>query len=750
MIPYPNDVVAGEGMFDVVGASMTYDKTLDEATVNIIRSFASRLSMVTGVESVVSEGAHDADFKFVYDETVKDEAYVLDIKETGVRIQASGLRGFNYAVQTIRQMLPVEVFGNVPAPKASWILPAVKINDAPRFAYRGLHLDVCRHFFSVDQVKRYLDIMEVHKLNKFHWHLTDDQGWRIEIKKYPRLTEVGAVRAGTCVKKNFSVLDGIPYGDGMWYTHDQIREIVAYAASKGIDVIPEIDLPGHMQGALAAYPELGCTGGPYEVWTRWGVSEDVLCAGNEKVYEFLEDVLTEVCELFPYEYIHVGGDECPKVRWESCPKCQAKIKELGMKDKNGQKAEHYLQSYVISRMEKFLNSKGRRLIGWDEILEGDVAPNATIMSWRGEAGGIEATRQGHDAIMTPNTYFYLDYYQSADIDNEPFGIGGYLPIERCYSYEPYALGMTREQQAHIIGVQANLWTEYIADEDHLHYMLLPRLAALAEVQWCNADRKDWDRFYVAADEFCKMYDKMGYNYATHILQVKGDVRVDPSEKNVVVTLDAHGDTPVRYTLNGKAPGRCSKLYKEPLVITESCVLCAAAMRDGVEPKIFTKKFDFHKAVGADVTYSRDPHRSYCQGAPGNLVDGVRGPDVFRSVEWTAWNGDPVDIVVDMEQTDPYSSVTLGLLSNKGSYIFLPQSVTVSVSEDGTRYTEVADHEYGIEDKDSPDTAIDCVLSFPQTSARYLKITIVPVQAMPQWHYAAGRRSFFFLDEIIVK
>ena len=472
VVPYPNEVQVGEGSFNAKGAAVAYDASLDEATVNVISSFAQKLSFVSGAESAVAEGTAENGFVFTYNAEIPAEAYVLDIKPEAVCVEASGLRGFNYAIQTIKQLLPVEIFGNVPAPKAEWTMQAAAIKDAPRFSYRGLHLDEGRHFFGVEEVKRYLDVMEVHKLNKFHWHLTEDQGWRIEIKKYPRLTEIGAVRKGTCIKKDFSSHDGVPYGEGMWYTQDQIREVVAYAAAKGIDVIPEIDLPGHMLGALAAYPELGCTGGPYEVWTRWGVSEDVLCAGNEKVYEFLEDVLTEVCELFPYEYIHVGGDECPKVRWESCPKCQAKIKALGLKDKDGQKAEHYLQSYVISRMEKFLNEKGRKLIGWDEILEGGIAPNATIMSWRGEAGGIEATRQGHDAIMTPNTYFYLDYYQSMDVDNEPFGIGGYLPVEKCYSYEPHAAGMTDEQKAHVIGVQANMWTEYVAEADHLYYMVI--------------------------------------------------------------------------------------------------------------------------------------------------------------------------------------------------------------------------------------------------------------------------------------
>jgi len=750
VVPYPNEVQMGEGVFEAKGAAVTYDQAIEAPAVNVITAFAEKLSVVSGVQNAVSAGTADNGFVFVQNDAIPSEAYVLDVKPGCVKVEASGLRGFNYAIQTIKQMLPVEIFGNGPAPKASWTIPAVYVKDEPRFAYRGMHLDECRHFFGIDEVKRYLDVMEIHKLNKFHWHLTEDQGWRIEIKKYPRLTEVGSIRKGTCIKKDFTSHDGVPYGEGLWYTQDQIREVVAYAAAKGIDVIPEIDLPGHMIAALAAYPELGCTGGPYEVWTRWGVSEDLLCAGNEKVYEFLEDILSEVCEMFPGEYIHIGGDECPKVRWEQCPKCQAKIKALGLKDKDGHKAEHFLQSYVMSRMEKFLNAKGRKVIGWDELLEGEAAPNSTIMSWRGEAGGLEATRLGHDAIMTPNTYFYLDYYQSADLENEPFGIGGYLPVEKCYSYEPYPEDMTDEQKKHIIGVQANMWTEYIAEVDHLYYMLLPRMAALSEVQWCAADRKDWDRFYNAAEKFCSIYEIMGYNYATHILQVKGEVTSDVEDKSVTVTLDCSGDAAVRYTTNGKTPTRMSAQYTEPLKITESCVLNASVFRDGVETKVYSKKFDFHKAIGKNVTFSRKPHPKYCSGAPYCLVDALRGPQIFKSQEWIAWNGDSVDITIDMEDSQPYSSVTLGMIADKPSYIFFPTRLAVSVSEDGENYSEVATQEYGVEGKESPDCMKDFTLTFPETAARYVKVTVVPVEYIPDWHYAAGKRTYVFMDEIIVK
>ena len=511
IVPYPNSVEAKCGVFNAKGAVFNYEEGLDPRSEAVICRFAKQLSLVSGAESKVNKGSNKGGFTFRLDANLPSEAYNIDISRGVVMVTASGLNGFNYAVQTLKQMLPVDIYAETVAADKEWSIPCCKIEDAPRFGYRGMHLDESRHFFGMDAVKRYLDIMEIHKLNTFHWHLTDDQGWRIEIKKYPKLTKIGSIRKKTVIGHIYRSkdYDTAPYGEGMWYTQDQIREIIEYAAAKGITVIPEIDLPGHMLAALAAYPELGCTGGPYSVWGDWGISDDVLCVGKENTMQFLEDVLSEICDLFPSEYIHVGGDECPKVRWEKCPRCQAKIRELGLKANKEYQPEHFLQAYVISRMEKFINSKGKRIIGWDEILEGEVAPNATIMSWRGVAGGLQAVRMGHDAIMTPNTFYYLDYYQSLDKENEPLAIGGYLPIEKCYSYEPFTADMTEKEKAHILGVQANLWTEYIATESHLQYMLLPRMAALSEVQWCEPQNKSWERFHNNADEFCAIYDILG-------------------------------------------------------------------------------------------------------------------------------------------------------------------------------------------------------------------------------------------------
>ena len=517
VIPMPNDVTLSEGSFNLAGQDFYADAALDQASHKAIADFWDQLYRVSGKKSTLSSEETGQKVRFIPNPNLGAEEYALNVNDKGVTVEASAFGGFFYAIQTLKQMLPAEIYGNKKI-HADWVLPCVNILDAPRFDYRGIHLDPCRHFWTIEETKRYIDIAATYKLNRLHWHLTEDQGWRMEIKKYPKLTEVGAWRNGTCIGKDFDSNDGIRYGG--FYTQEQMREIVAYAAERNITVIPEVDLPGHMVAALAAYPELGCTGGPYEVWTRWGVSEDVLCVGKEETFTFLEDVLTEVMDIFPSEYIHIGGDECPKVRWENCPLCQARIKELGLKAHGNITAEQELQCYVTARIQKFLNDHGRKIIGWDEILEGNLAEGATVMSWRGTQGGIEAAKRGFDVVMTPNSHMYIDYYQSQERDKEPLCIGGLVTVPRLYSYEPYE-GMEPGTEDHILGVQANLWTEYVTSPEFLEYMLLPRMCALSEVQWCNADRKDYNRFDASLDHTFKMLDIMGYTYAKHVRGIIG-------------------------------------------------------------------------------------------------------------------------------------------------------------------------------------------------------------------------------------
>ncbi len=750
VVPYPNEAEIKSGTFNISGAGLHCSADFDEASKAVVSKFAEQLSLVTGRESLMDENEASEGIMFKFDPTMPEEAYSLNVSRKAALVRASSLRGVNYAVQTIKQMLPAEVFGAVEAADADWRLKCVEINDAPRFGYRGFMLDDARHFFGVELVKKYLDIMEVHKLNKFHWHLTDDQGWRIEIRKYPELTEKGSIRKETWAGHTSDPearYDGTPYGEGCWYTQDQIREIIAYAASKGIDVIPEIDLPGHMVAALATYPELGCTGGPYEVRTIWGVAGEVLCAGNEKTFEFLEDVLTEVTELFPYEYIHIGGDECPKASWEKCPKCQARIKELGLKDGEGYSAEHYLQSYVMERVAGFLKSKGKKVIGWDEILEGKIGREATIMSWRGIAGGMKAVKLGNDVIMSPNIYCYLDRYQSTDEKNEPLAMGRYVPVVKSYSFDPQA-GMTEEEKPHMIGVQANMWTEYIADTEYLEYMLNPRLAAISEVQWCMPENKIWERFVANADELCRIYDVMGYNYATHVFDVRGTLNVNRDERYLEMTLESHGR--IRYTLDGSDPTMDSPVYEKPIKIRETCVLKARSEWNGGLTRLYEKSFDFHKAMFRPIQTLTIPidEEKYPNNPPEILVDGFMSMGGFNNGEYVGWRRKPFEVLIEMDGT-PYSTVVLSVAVNNSEGVAGPKTLVVCTSEDGAEYVEVARMDVPDIAKGEDDGAREYSVTFPETSAKYLKVT-AGSNRMPQWHPNRGRSAYLFVDEVVVR
>ena len=438
----------------------------------------------------------EGEIRLAVDPKLGEEAYRLSVRPEGVVVEGGSPAGVFYGLQSLRQL--VAQYGTT--------LPEVQVEDAPSFGYRGAMLDCCRHFFTVEEVKTFLDILALHKINRFHWHLTEDQGWRIEIKRYPELTKIGSRRAETVLGNNSVAYDGIPY-DG-YYTQDDVREVVAYAAERFIEVIPEIEMPGHASAALATYPWLGCAGEGYKVQTCWGVFPEVFCAGKESTFEFLQNVLSEVIELFPSKYIHVGGDECPKESWEKCPACQKRIQDEHLKN------EHELQSYFVLRMEKWLNEHGRHLIGWDEILEGGISQSATIMSWRGAKGGIAAARAGNKVIMTPNTHCYLDYYQTQHPQgNEPWGIGGYVPVEKAYALDPYDQ-LTEAERPYILGVQGNIWTEYIAGFAHLQHMVLPRLAALAEVGW-SYERRDAEDFRRRMEVFRKLYERQGWRYAPY-------------------------------------------------------------------------------------------------------------------------------------------------------------------------------------------------------------------------------------------
>lgn len=624
-------------------------------------------------------------------------------------------------------------------------LPAVEINDYPRFAYRGAMLDVSRHFFPVDSVKRFIDMLALHNINRFHWHLSDDQGWRIEIKSRPELTEVGSQRTETVIGHNTGEYDGKPYGG--FFTQEEAKEIVAYAADRHITVIPEIDMPGHMMGALRAYPELGCTGGPYEVWRQWGVSEEVLCAGNDETLKFLDDVLGEIVEIFPSEYIHVGGDECPKVRWQKCPKCQARIKALGIKGDKKHSAEEYLQSFIINHAEKFLNGKGRQIIGWDEILEGGLAPNSTVMSWRGETGGIEAAKQNHDVIMSPNTYLYFDYYQTKDIENEPMGIGGYLPIDWVYSYEPMPASLTPEEQKHIIGVQANLWTEYIPTFSQIEYMELPRMAALSEIQWTNSEKKNYDDFLKRLPQMVDIYNVYKYNYATHVFDVNAKLVPNTQDGTLDITLSTIDNSPIYYTLDGTEPTAASQQYVETLKLKEDCTFKAVAIRPTGKSRVITEKVSFNKASMKPITMLQPVNEQYKFGGEITLVDGLKGNSNYKTGRWIAFYKNDLEAVIDLKEPTEISSASISTCVEKGDWVFDARSLSVAVSDDGKNFKEIASEDYPEMKQDDKNGIHDHTLEFSPVTARYIKVTAKPEYKLPVWHGGKGNPAFLFVDEI---
>lgn len=669
------------------------------------------------------------------------EAYKLIVNDKRVCISGASEAGVFYGIQTLRKSLPVAQDINVN-------LSAVEIYDKPRFAYRGAMLDVARHFYTVDEVKTFIDMLALHNINRFHWHLTDDQGWRIEIKKYPKLMSVASERKETVVGRWYSgIYDGKPYGG--YYTQDELRDVIDYAAKRHITIIPEVDLPGHMQAALTAYPELGCTGGPYEVRTIWGVSQDVLCVGNDFTLQFVKDVLSEVADIFPSEYIHIGGDECPKVRWEKCPKCQERIRSLGLKSDAKHTKEQRLQSYMIQEAAKYLKEKGKRIIGWTEILEGGLVPDATLMSWIGESGGIEAAHQHHDVIMTPNTYLYFDYYQSKKVEDEPLAIGGYLPIEKTYNYEPMPKELTEEEQQYIKGVQANLWTEYIPIFSQVQYMVLPRLGAAAEVQWTDPSKKDYKDFLRRVPHLVAVYDCYGWNYATHVYDVNVDMKADTVNHVLNVQLSTMADDPIYYTLDGQDPTEKSLKYTKPFTIDQSVVLKTMAVHPDRTSKISVDTIRFNKATLKPVVLLQPNESRFSPDGPVVLVDGRNGNHSFDTGAWLAVAGNDLEAVINMQAETILSSASVHVYVRKDAWLFDARGFSVSVSSDNKNYKEVASQEYKQMQESDSDGIIEHKLSFDPCKATYVKIKVISEKSMPDWHWDAGKAPFLLVDEIIL-
>ena len=744
VIPIPQEIVmAANGEFALNNNVKIIYPEGNEAMQRNAQYLAGYLKKATGKVYQIETGTEGKGniLLQVVSDVEKPEAYQLKVNAEGVVISGASEAGVFYGIQTLRKSIPV-------LENSTPVLSYVEISDAPRFDYRGAHFDVSRHFFTVEEVKSFIDMMALHNMNRLHWHITDDQGWRIEIKKYPLLTEIGSQRKETVIGHNSGEYDGKPYGG--FYTQEEAREIVAYAAERYITVVPEIDLPGHMQAALAAYPQLGCTGGPYDVWTIWGVSDNVLCAGNDSVLTFIDDVLAEIIDIFPSEYIHIGGDECPKVKWKSCSKCQARIKALGIKSDDKHSKEEYLQSFIINHGEKFLNAHGRQMIGWDETLEGGLAPNATVMSWRGEGGGIEAAKQHHDVIMTPNTYLYFDYYQTKDTENEPMAIGGYLPLERVYSYEPMPRSLTQEEQKYIVGVQANHWTEYIPTFSQLQYMALPRWAALCEIQWSQADKKDYQNFLTRLPQLISLYQTEGYNYAKHVFDVTADFQANAETGVVEVRMKTIDDAPIHYTLDGTEPTSASPVADSVLSIKENCILQAVAVRPSGNSRIFSEKVVFSKSTCKSIVANQPVNKQYEFKGVSTLTDGLKGNGNYKTGRWIAFYRNDMDVTIDLQQPTEISSVAFSTCVEKGVWVFDVRGITIEVSDDGENFTRVFSEEYPEMKETDRNGLYEHKQTFAPVKTRYVHVLGLSERSIPAWHGGKGNFGFLFVDEIVIE
>jgi len=667
------------------------------------------------------------------------EAYKLSVNNSQIIIDGATESGTFYGIQTLRKSIPVDA-KNVE-------FKAVEITDYPAYKHRGASLDVCRHFFSAEFVKKYIDVLAMFNMNVLHWHLTDDQGWRIEIKKYPKLTEIGSQREKTIIGRHTGEFDDKPHGG--YYTQEEIKDIINYAKDRYITIIPEIDIPGHTLAVLASYPELGCTGGPYKVGCEWGIYEDVLCAGNEKVFEFLDNVFDEVSALFSSQYIHIGGDECLKNRWMACLKCQARIEKLGLKGTGGHTVGEELQSYFIARVEKMLNAKGKSIIGWDEILEGGIAPNATIMSWRGTEGGTYAASKGHNVIMTPEQYVYLDYYQSPDVDNEPFTYGWLTELKKTYSFDPMPEGLSEDNRKHILGAQVNIWAEYMPTSKNVEYMLLPRMCALAETVWTNPKKKDYNEFVARLYNMSKHLDKLGYENCKQAYGVQDSVVVDTIKNEVVVYLSTFDNNAIHYSTEGKQPDMNSTKYENPIIIKADTDLTAVTYRDNSGSKVYEKNFIYNKAFAKPISLRYAPDKRYTFNGATTLVDGQDGSEKsYRTGQWIGFLGTDFEAVIDLKELTDVSSVEMNFMVNTRGNLFQPKSLAVFVSQDGKNYEEVYKELYTETSKHVSPTVLNLSATVKQgIQARYVKIIAESIKTLPEWHEKKGDKAYLMIDEL---
>lgn len=714
IIPKPQKMVSEDGSLDIQSGMNISTENISEKTTERFTNY------LKDYELNISEKGIPLLLMLKNDNTkLQNESYILHISKENIRIEAGSEAGIFYGLQSLLQLV-----------EDGTKLPLLYIEDTPRFTYRGLMMDVSRHFFDVAFVKKQLDMLAYLKMNRFHWHLTDGTGWRVAIDKYPKLTEIASWRSIADWKQWWAsdrkyVTKDTPNAYGGFYTKDEMKEIVAYAKERYITVIPEIEMPGHSEEVLAVYPELACTEKPY--------TSSEFCIGNKKTYTFLEDVLTEVIEIFPSEYIHIGGDEASREHWKKCKKCQRLMRKEGMKE------EAELQSYLIKHIEKFLHTKGRKLIGWDEILEGGLAPDATVMSWRGVTGGIEALKMGHNVVMTPGQYVYLDAYQ-AKPDTQPEAIGGFLPLEKAYAYNPMPEGLTPEQENHLLGVQGNIWTEYVPTPEHLEYMIYPRLLAIAELGWTQEEHKNWTNFKQRVNLFIPKMQKKGYNPYT--LSTEPDIHhtmsADGKSINVYFSTERF-PVDVHYTLDGSLPTYTSAKYTDTIKISDSSILTAQLYQNGEAiGKPVSQQFDYHKAIGKKIQYAHPINTQYPANGELTLIDGLTGGYTYGDGRWLGFLSEGVDVTIDLENPTDIHTIKARFMQSTGPWVWYPTDVYISLSNDGKNFREIA-HIKNEVPVDAPGTIFQHFQWKGKEKAQYIRYKATP----------NDKGGWLFVDEIVI-
>lgn len=744
IIPQPVQMQVMEGTFEL-SANTAISYSEQDENAEVIAEMLNNLLIPVIGQKLKYDDDKKSVIRFVQDSSIENpEGYRLNVDQKGITLSARSGAGYFYGVQTLRQLW--ESGGARPSNKI--MIPWLEINDYPRFGWRGMMLDVSRHFFPKDFIKKFIDYLAMNKLNTFHWHLVDDQGWRIEIKKYPLLTEKGAWRVN---KENLHWNSRpAPEEDeiadfGGFYSQEDIREIVKYAAERHVTIVPEIEMPAHVSAAISAYPWLSCKQEPIPVPSGgvWPIT-DIYCAGNDSTFMFLEDVLTEVMDLFPSQYIHVGGDEATKTAWEQCPKCQRRIKTEGLSD------IHELQSYFISRVEQFLNANDRRLIGWDEILEGGLAPNATVMSWRGMDGGIEAAKKGHKAVMSPGTHLYFDHYQGQQ-QLEPTAFGGYSPISHVYTFDP-APDSLGEAVNYILGGQANLWTEYVPTSEHAEYMIFPRIYALAEVLWTPKEKKDWDNFIDRVNRHLPVLDKMGVNYAKSMNNLDIVPVFNETEKTISMEMEAEnpkGD--IYYTTDGSEPDAESEKYTSPLYPGHTMQIKAGLFQgDQLAGKISTTQIFIHQAFGMKPQHANPPAEKYSGNNEFVLTDGIRANLNFGSGQWQGFNGKDMEAVFSFDNPVTAKKVRIGALHDYGSWIFRPDQVTVYGSTDGNIYELLGKIQATLPVTTAEKQIVDFDVQLSGQQFTKIKIVADNIGTCPEGHSGEGSSAWLFVDEIIIE